>query len=318
MDKEEFLKEYGEYYGYPNGPKSIDEIRATEFKRLQNGTVYLDHAGATLYSELQMEAILKDLTSSVLEFFNASPRDYKCIFTSGAAAALKLVLSALIDSRYALSQGAAAFAIDIEEELHHSGICDAHSVKMSQHLVQRRKDARSLERDPTGLRFKLELVKIIKEDSKKLLESSAFSRGCWMILIDGAKGCATKPLDLSRCPADFVVISFYKLFGYPTGLGALIVRNDVSKLLKKKYFGGASIRYGFKILNSLTISAITRHTASLISYVKKTLLALKHENGASVCTLYGSLPLKVFHDESGPVVSFNLQRPDMALGLDIV
>ncbi|KAF5731209.1 MoCo sulfurase [Tripterygium wilfordii] len=150
MDKEGFLKEYGEDYGYPNGPKSIDEIRATEFKRLQNGTVYLDHAGATLYSELQMEAILKDLTSSVLEYFNASPRDYKCIFTSGATAALKLVLSALIDSRYALSQGAAAFAIDIEEELHHSGICDAHSVKMSQHPVQRRKDARSLERDPTG------------------------------------------------------------------------------------------------------------------------------------------------------------------------
>ena len=27
--------------------------------------MYLDHAGATLYSELQMEAIFKDLTSSV-------------------------------------------------------------------------------------------------------------------------------------------------------------------------------------------------------------------------------------------------------------
>lgn len=28
-------------------------------------TVYLDHAGATIYSELQMEAIFKDLTSGV-------------------------------------------------------------------------------------------------------------------------------------------------------------------------------------------------------------------------------------------------------------
>ena len=27
----------------------------------------------------------------VLEYFNASPKDYKCIFTSGASAALKLV-----------------------------------------------------------------------------------------------------------------------------------------------------------------------------------------------------------------------------------
>lgn len=64
-DKEEFLKEFGEDYGYPNGPKSIDQIRATEFKRLENGTVYLDHAGATLYSELQMEAIFRDFTTNV-------------------------------------------------------------------------------------------------------------------------------------------------------------------------------------------------------------------------------------------------------------
>lgn len=33
-EKEEFLKEFGADYGYPNGPKSIDQIRATEFKRL--------------------------------------------------------------------------------------------------------------------------------------------------------------------------------------------------------------------------------------------------------------------------------------------
>ncbi|TXG71213.1 hypothetical protein EZV62_006148 [Acer yangbiense] len=115
-DKEEFLKEFGADYGYPDGPKSVDEIRATEFKRLENGTVYLDHAGATLYSELQMEAVFRDLTANVygnphsqsdsssatcdivrearqqvLDYCNASPKDYKCIFTSGATAALKLV-----------------------------------------------------------------------------------------------------------------------------------------------------------------------------------------------------------------------------------
>jgi len=33
--KEEFLRDFGEHYGYPKGPKSIDQIRATEFKRLQ-------------------------------------------------------------------------------------------------------------------------------------------------------------------------------------------------------------------------------------------------------------------------------------------
>ncbi|URE41451.1 hypothetical protein MUK42_33043 [Musa troglodytarum] len=62
--KAEFLKQFGKDYGYPDAPKDIDEIRASEFKRLQ-GLVYLDHAGATLYSEAQIEAVAKDLTSSV-------------------------------------------------------------------------------------------------------------------------------------------------------------------------------------------------------------------------------------------------------------
>ncbi|XP_059443756.1 molybdenum cofactor sulfurase isoform X3 [Corylus avellana] len=402
-DKEEFLREFGADYGYPNGPKTIDEIRATEFKRL-DGLVYLDHAGATLYSELQMEAVFKDLATSVygnphsqsdyssttcgimkearqqvLDYFNASPKDYKCIFTSGATAALKLVGEAFPWSHqssfmytmenhnsvlgireYALGQGAAAFAIDIEETLHHvASRSTVVPVRVSQHQIQRRSEARFLEKEPTGdtynlfafpsecnfsgLRFNLDLVKIIKEDSERILEGSPICNGRWMVLIDAAKGCSTNPLDLSKHPADFVVVSFYKLFGYPTGLGALIARNDAAKLLKKAYFSGgtvaasiadidfvkrreeveelfedgttsflsiASIRHGFKILNSLTISSISQHTASLTMYVRKTLLALIHDNGASVCTVYGSDSLKVSCHEWGPIVSFNLRRPD--------
>lgn len=38
-EKEQFLKEFGSDYGYPNSPKNIDDIRATEFKRL-NGTSF--------------------------------------------------------------------------------------------------------------------------------------------------------------------------------------------------------------------------------------------------------------------------------------
>lgn len=32
-----------------------------------------------------------------------------------------------------------------------------------------------------------------------------------MVLLDAAKGCGTAPPDLSRFPADFVAISFYKV-----------------------------------------------------------------------------------------------------------
>ncbi|XP_022634624.1 molybdenum cofactor sulfurase isoform X3 [Vigna radiata var. radiata] len=403
--KEEFLRDFGEHYGYPNGPKSIDQIRATEFKRLQfQDLVYLDHAGATLYSDLQMESVFNDLTNNVygnphsqsdsssatldivknarlqvLDYCNASPKEYTCIFTSGATAALKLVgeafpwnysssfmytmenhNSVLGIREYALGHGAQAIAVDIDEDIHPGMTGETLSSKMSLHQVQRRNVAESLEGEPTGdvynlfafpsecnfsgLRFGLDLVNIIKEDSSKILGiSSVCKNGQWMVLIDAAKGCATMPPDLSKYPADFVAVSFYKLFGYPTGLGALIVRNDAASLLKKTYFSGGtvnasiadidfvkrregieemfedgtvsflsivSIRHGFKILSSLTVSAISRHVASLAFYTRKMLLAMRHGNGSSVCILYGHHNSKKLQHEMGPIISFNLKRPD--------
>ncbi|KAJ8532657.1 hypothetical protein K7X08_012580 [Anisodus acutangulus] len=397
-EKEQFLKEFGSDYGYPNAPIHIDEIRATQFKRLKD-TVYLDHAGATLYSESQMEAIFKDLNSTVygnphsqsscslasedivararqqvLNFFNASPREYSCIFTSGATAALKLVgetfpwssnssfmysmenhNSVLGIREYALSKGAAAFAVDIEEGTHlGESESPKSNLKITQHHVQRRSEGGVLKEGMTGRAYNLFafpsecnfsgrkfdpcLVDIIKEGSERILKSSQNCRGCWLVLIDAAKGCATDPPDLSKFKADFVVFSFYKLFGYPTGLGALIVRNDAAKLMKKTYFSGgtvaaaiadvdffkrregveeffedgtisflsiAAIQHGFKIINMLTTSSISRHTASLAAYVRNKLLALKHENGEFVCTLHG-----ILSSEIGPTVSFNMKRPD--------
>ena len=46
---------------------------------------------------------------------------------------------------------------------------------------------------------------------------------------------------MNEYPASFVVMSFYKMFGFPTGIGALLVRNDVAGLLKKTYFAGGSV-----------------------------------------------------------------------------
>lgn len=36
-------------------------------------------------------------------------------------------------------------------------------------------------------------------------------------------------------------LSFYKIFGYPTGLGALLVRKDTLRILDKAYFGGGAV-----------------------------------------------------------------------------
>ncbi|KAL6047501.1 Molybdenum cofactor sulfurase, partial [Balamuthia mandrillaris] len=63
----------------------------------------------------------------------------------------------------------------------------------------------------------------------------------WYVMVDAAALAANAPLDLSRYPADFVAISFYKMFGYPSGLGALIVKKEAASILRKTYFGGGTI-----------------------------------------------------------------------------
>ena len=55
--------------------------------------------------------------------------------------------------------------------------------------------------------------------------AAAQERG-WDVLVDGAAFVPTNRLDLSVWTPDFVAISFYKLFGYPTGLGALLARRE--------------------------------------------------------------------------------------------
>ncbi|PKA57150.1 Molybdenum cofactor sulfurase [Apostasia shenzhenica] len=280
--KEEFLRQFGNDYDYRDAPKNIDNIRSTEFKRLE-GIVYLDHAGATLYSEAQMEAVFRDLSTrilgnphsqsdsskattdiinearrQVLSYFNASPKDYKCVFTSGATGALKLVgetfpwtkescymytvenHNSVIGIReYALDHGAAALAVDIEDVDFFRGMKP--SIQIKKRSLQRREKAVASREVPncegnnhnlfafpsecnfSGIKFPLELVNIVKEYSGKGIGDSFNDRGSWLVLIDAAKGCATEPPDLSRYPADFVVCSFYK--AHPSSMGATITFN---------------------------------------------------------------------------------------------
>lgn len=75
VDKEEFLKEFGHDYGYPNGPKSIDEIRATEFKRL-------DQSGRIMFLLFLLNTLLLLLLLVVFSdylCFSNSPQKWTCI-----------------------------------------------------------------------------------------------------------------------------------------------------------------------------------------------------------------------------------------------
>jgi selenocysteine lyase/cysteine desulfurase len=63
----------------------------------------------------------------------------------------------------------------------------------------------------------------------------------WDVMLDCAAFVPTSRLDLSVEAPDFVSISFYKMFGYPTGLGALIARRDALDRLQRPWFSGGTV-----------------------------------------------------------------------------
>lgn len=75
----------------------------------------------------------------------------------------------------------------------------------------------------------------------------------WFTLLDAAAFAPAHSLDLSQHSPDFVSLSFYKIFGLPTGVGALLVRREAFSALRRVYFGGGSTAVataapGFEVL----------------------------------------------------------------------
>lgn len=145
----------------------------------------------------------------------------------------------------------------------------------------------------------------------------------WWVLLDAAKLASTAPIDLPETGAAMCCVSLYKLFGEPTGLGALLVRSDLAALLRRggRYFGGGSIASiladedyqvpktplasalaggtahyrgalavpaGFRELERLGgMRAVAAHTAVLIRELVRRLRDMRHENGNPAIALYG-------------------------------
>lgn len=62
-------------------------------------------------------------------------------------------------------------------------------------------------------------------------------------MLDAASYVSTNALDLSRWKPDFVTLSFYKIMGFPTGLGALLIhRRATDALIKGPFFGGGTVQ----------------------------------------------------------------------------
>lgn len=93
----------------------------------------------------------------------------------------------------------------------------------------------------SGIKYPLSWIKKVRE--YRQLDCTVEDKpGEWFTLLDAAGFVPTNDLNLTNHQADFVCVSFYKIFGYPTGLGALLVKKTAEKCLKKVYYGGGTVK----------------------------------------------------------------------------
>src|SRR5947207_9638049 len=271
---------FGRAYPSYEKTRALDELRAREYPALAAlDCTYLDYTAANLYATSQLErhfSLMRDhvfgnphstnptssfSTSSiararqrVLAFFNASPAEWVVVFTTNASQALKLVGESYpfgpggrylltFDNHnsvngireFARARGAAATYIPVvlpemrveeatlERELDRPG----DRVPGSDHDAPRL-FAYPAQSNFSGVQHPLEWI------------ARAQARG-WDVLLDAAAFTPANRLDLGRWKPDFVVQSFYKIFGYPTGIGCLLARRRALARLRRPWFAGGTI-----------------------------------------------------------------------------
>lgn len=342
-----FVEAYPEYLA----TSRIDELRETEFARLdEGGHVYLDYTGGGLYGRSQVERHRDLLLSTVfgnphssnptslattelvertrrhvLDYFSASLDEYVVIFTANASHALKLVGESYpfeAGDRFLLTfdnhnsvNGIREFDRARGAETTYAPVlppalrCDDET--LDRYLERARPGRNNLFAYPaqsnfSGVHHPLSWIERAQE------------RG-WDVLLDAAAFVPTNPLDLSRWHPDYVALSFYKMFGYPTGVGALIGRRKALEKLHRPWFAGGTITvasvqadlyspavgaaafedgtlnyavlpavdYGLDFLEDVGIETVHRRVRCLTGWLVDSLLALRHSTGEPLVILYG-------------------------------
>ena len=362
---EEFLGEHPEYAS----THAIDALRVREYRRLDDQhQVYLDYTGGSLHAESQvlqhaallnehvfgnphsaspssrgMTALVEQARRAVLEWFNAAPDEYAAVFTANATGALKHV-----GESYPFSPGT-QLLLTVDNHNSVNGIREFARAKgapveyapltVPELRIDREKLDGMLAAPSTGpglfafpaqsnfsgVKHPLDLIEL------------AHARG-WDVLLDAAAFVPTNRLDLSVVKPDFVSVSFYKMFGYPTGVGCLLVRSGVLGTLRRPWFAGGTVNFatvngracilspgeaGFEdgTLNYLAIPAVEvglRHLRAvgmdmihtrvrcLTAWLLQRLVSLQHGNGHHLVRIYGPTTT----ESRGGTITLNFYDPE--------
>ncbi|MBL7135448.1 MAG: aminotransferase class V-fold PLP-dependent enzyme [Candidatus Marinimicrobia bacterium] len=360
---------------YPAFKKTdyLDKLRKSEYSRLDtNNQIYLDYTGGSQYADSQLSkhlellrqgifgnphsnnpsslastALVEHARASVFEFFNASPEEYVAIFTANATGAIKLVAES-----YPFSSNSKLLltfdnhnSVNGIREFAHAKNATVNYVpilppdlrvdidKLTDHLDRSLKNGDNLfiypsQSNYSGVQHPLEWITLAQDKG-------------WDVMIDSAAFAPTNRLDLNKWHPDFVPISFYKMFGYPTGVGCLLARKKALNKLHRPWFSGGTItistvqgeehyladgeagfedgtvnyltlpavEIGLKHIANIGIETIHERVTCLTGWLLKQLLSLHHRNGKPLIRIYGPIDL----DMRGGAIALNFYDPQEIL-----
>ena len=343
------LSAFSAAYPLYSTTRALDDLRARDYPLLDSlGHVYLDYTAGNLVPLSLIDrhlALLRDhllgnphstnpasalsttyveqTRLSVLDFFNADPDEYVVIFTANATQALKLVGEAYpfeAGGEYLLTFDNHNSVNGIREFARVNGCATTYvpivlpdmrvdAAELATHLARsggHRLFAYPAQSNFSGVQHPLDWIPLAQE------------RG-WDVLLDAAAFTPTNHLNLGRWKPDFVSQSFYKMFGYPTGVGCLIARKKALAKLRRPWFAGGTItvasvqgdkfylaegatafedgtpnylalpavEFGLQYLSQIGIDTIHTRVRCLAGWLIERLSSLRHADGAPLARIYG-------------------------------
>ncbi|KAF8161362.1 pyridoxal phosphate-dependent transferase [Crassisporium funariophilum] len=225
-------------------PESLIRVHTDFLSRSVLGNTHSVSNSSTLALKCANEA-----RAAVLSYFRAS-LDYTVVFTANASAALKLVAEA-----YPFTGGSSlVIGADSHNSVHgireyatYKGArtCYVPSTPYGGFDVPTAKNIllrnRPRSRDLAPSLFVLTCQSNISNSKNPLSVAEYASSLGYHTLLDCAALAPTSVISLSDISVDAIAISFYKMFGYPTGVGALIVRKSFLARLKRPWFAGGTV-----------------------------------------------------------------------------
>ncbi|KZT62693.1 PLP-dependent transferase [Calocera cornea HHB12733] len=184
----------------------------------------------------------------VLKFFDAPP-GYTVVFSANATGALKLIGESYPfqqGSTYLLPSDSHNSVNGIRQFASHAG-AEVVYLPCQPHGGINIEDAKAMltshapQKGASSLYVITGMSNISNTKTPLSVAEHASSLG-WHTVVDAAALAPTTPISLRENPGvDALAVSFYKMFGYPTGIGALIVKESFLRHLRRPWFAGGTV-----------------------------------------------------------------------------